>query len=101
MSLQLKSDSDNNGVNKEKLQLSMNGQTTGGSVSKEVNPWDNPNKDLEDLYDEPKVIYNSSMADLQGMQKQSNPVAGVMVKALIAFVVCAILLVDLADCKDS
>ena len=93
MSLQLKSDSDNNGVNKEKLQLSMNGQTTGGSVSKEVNPWDNPNKDLEDLYDEPKVIYNSSMADLQGMQKQSNPVAGVVVKALIAFVVCAILLV--------
>lgn len=89
MGLQLKSDTDNN---PNRVSLATKGMEFGGESPKDVNPWDNPNKGLDDLYDEPKVVYNSSMAELQGMQKQGNPMVGIFVKAIVALVVCAILL---------
>lgn len=92
MGLQLKGDNDNNTDNKDKVQLSMQEQNAWESLKKDANPWDNPNKAMDDLYDEPKVIYNSSMADLQGQQKQGNPIVDILVKALVALVVCAILI---------
>ncbi len=92
MGLQLKSDNDNNIDNKGKVQLAMKEQSTWDVPPKDSNPWDNPNQSLDDSFEEPKVIYNSSMADLQGQQKQSNPFSGIIVKAVIAMIVCALLI---------
>lgn len=85
MGLQLKSDNDN----KDKVQLSMREQNSWDTPKKDIDPWDNP---IDDLYEEPKVIYNSAMADLQGQQKQGSPFVGILLKALIAMVVCAVLI---------
>ena len=85
------------------LQLKGENGTERATVTSEQNPWDTPKK-VENPWDvpgkeddllkieEPKVVYNTAMAEMQGKQKESNPVAGMIVKIIIALVVCGLII---------
>lgn len=55
------------------------------------NPWDNPNRKEEEPY-QMKVISNSMTAAIQGEEKQKGMAAGVVVKTIIALIVCGALI---------
>lgn len=85
------------------LQLKGENNTAQSSVTREENPWDMPKKEKnswdisdgeEDLLkiEEPKVVYNTAMAEAQAKQKEGNPIVGVIVKMLIALAVGGLLI---------
>ena len=77
MGLQLKGES-NNTENKR------NGEQN--------NPWDVPEKrDVLDI-EEPKVIYNTAMADAQAKQKGNGLIVGTIIKMVIIFMVCGLIM---------
>lgn len=92
MGLQLKGDNEGGNNHRDLRLQGMEGNSVGPST-KEENPWDIPGKQnsVASDYEEPKVIYNAAMADLQGQQKQENPITGAIVKTVIALVICGAL----------
>lgn len=58
---------------------------------KEQNPWDAP-KAKDDLFEEPVVVYNTVTAQAAGERNEDNPIGGMIVKIIVAFVVCGVLI---------
>lgn len=59
----------------------------------ERNPWDvstQPKTSLD--FEEPKVVYNTAMAQVQAKQKESNPVIGAFIKIVVGLVVCGLVI---------
>lgn len=81
MGLQLKGDND---------VTENNNRFTPGTESN-GNPWDNPNRREEEPY-QTKVISNSMTAAIQGEEKQKGMAAGIVVKIIIALIVCGALI---------
>ncbi len=60
---------------------------------KEQNPWDVSKDESMDLkFEEPKVVYNTAMAEVQAKQKESNSVVGVITKMIVALAVCGLVI---------
>lgn len=86
MGLQLKGE--NNGNNSVGEQ-----HNPWDAPKKETNPWDVPGKE-DDLLnmEEPKVVYNTVMAEAQAKQKESNPIVGMFIKMVVALAVCGLVI---------
>lgn len=85
------------------LQLKGENNADQSSVTREQNPWDGPKKEQnpwdvagqeDDLLkmDEPKVVYNTAMAEAQAKQKESNPIVGMILKMIVALAVCGLVI---------
>lgn len=89
MGLQLKSDND---LSKQDISLGRQEGNERNQWKPEKDPWDYSKDNMEDMYEEPKVVYNSSMADLQGQQRQESLLQNVTKKLVVALIVGAILI---------
>lgn len=88
MGLQLKGDHTN--TNNEAAGEKHN---SWDAPKKENNPWDAPARQSVALdIEEPKVIYNTAMAEAQAKQKGSSGVIGILIKFIILFAVCALII---------
>lgn len=89
MGLQLKSDNDSS---KQNISLGRQENNERNQLKPEKDPWDYSKDNMEEMYEEPKVVYNSSMADLQGQQRQETPAQNVIKNVVLALIIGVIMI---------